>query len=126
MHEENEPQYDPLYPIECLESHLKKVVFKSFQGYRRQVEFARFFVLNAKVLDKIEFEVRNQYSSETVAYEHRLLQVEDRASRDAEPEFRSEFSCLGKTKQIHDLLDNPFDCSCSRIKCNVLSGEACP
>ncbi|XP_037450662.1 putative FBD-associated F-box protein At3g50710 [Triticum dicoccoides] len=67
MHEENEPQYDPLYPIEFLESHLKKVVFKSFQGYRRQVEFARFFVLNAKV----------------------LLQVENRASRHARFEFRT-------------------------------------
>ena len=54
---QTEHQYDPLHPIECLESHLKKVVFKSFQGYRRQVEFARFFVLNAKALDKIEFEV---------------------------------------------------------------------
>ncbi|VAI42791.1 unnamed protein product [Triticum turgidum subsp. durum] len=89
MHEENEPQYDPLHPIECLESHLKKVVFKSFQGYRRQVEFARFFVLNAKVLDKMEFEVYNHYRSEMVAYQYRLLQVENRASRHARFEFRT-------------------------------------
>ncbi|XP_044416213.1 uncharacterized protein [Triticum aestivum] len=89
MHEENEPQYNLLYPIECLESHLKKVVFKSFQGYRRQVEFARFFVLNAKVLDKMEFEVYNHYRSEMVAYEYRLLQVENRASRHARFEFRT-------------------------------------
>jgi hypothetical protein len=46
MDEKNEPQYDPLHPIECLHTHLKKVV----------VNFARFFALNAKVLDKIEFE----------------------------------------------------------------------
>ncbi|VAI54294.1 unnamed protein product [Triticum turgidum subsp. durum] len=87
--DENEPQYDPLHPIECLETRLKKVVFKSFEGYGKQVDFAKFFVLNAKVLDKIEFEVRNQYSSETVAYEHRLLQVENRASREARVEFRT-------------------------------------
>ncbi|VAI54379.1 unnamed protein product [Triticum turgidum subsp. durum] len=89
MHEQNEPPYDPLYPIECLESHLKKVVFKSFQGYRRQVEFARIFVLNAKVLDKMEFEVYNHYRSEMVAYQYRLLQVENRASRHARFEFRT-------------------------------------
>ncbi|KAM3295802.1 hypothetical protein ACQJBY_038231 [Aegilops geniculata] len=87
--DENEPQYDPLHPIECLETCLKKVVFKSFEGYGKQVDFAKFFVLNAKVIDKIEFEVRNQYSSETVAYEHRLLEVENRASREARVEFRT-------------------------------------
>lgn len=87
--DDNEPQYDPLHPIECLETRLKKVVFKSFEGYGKQVDFAKFFVLNAKVLDKIEFEVRNQYSSETVAYEHKLLQVENRASREARVEFRT-------------------------------------
>lgn len=89
MNDENEPQYDPQHPIECLETCLKKVVFKSFEGYGKQVDFAKFFVLNAKVLDKIEFEVRNKYSSETVAYEHRLLQVENRASREARFEFRT-------------------------------------
>ncbi|XP_037450661.1 putative F-box/LRR-repeat protein At5g02700 [Triticum dicoccoides] len=62
-----EPPYDPLHPIECLETHLKKVVFKLFLGYGKQLEFARFFVLNAKRM---------------------LLQVENRASRDARFEFR--------------------------------------
>ncbi|MBC2899285.1 hypothetical protein CFC21_112136 [Triticum aestivum] len=89
MNDENEPQYDPLNPIECLETHLKKVVFKSFKGYGKQVDFARFFVLNAKVLDKIEFEVKNHYSSGTVASKHKLLQVENRASREARFEFRT-------------------------------------
>ncbi|XP_048535031.1 uncharacterized protein LOC125513867 [Triticum urartu] len=89
MNDENEPQYDPLHPIECLETHLKKVVFKSFEGYAKQVDFARFFVLNAKVLDKIEFEVKNHYSSGTVASKHKLLQVENRASREARFEFRT-------------------------------------
>uniref|UniRef100_M8CW15 Uncharacterized protein n=1 Tax=Aegilops tauschii TaxID=37682 RepID=M8CW15_AEGTA len=64
MDQQNEPQHDPLHPIECLEAHLKKVVFKPFQGYGKQVEFARFFVLNAKVLDKIEFEAYNHYGIE--------------------------------------------------------------
>ncbi|XBH60896.1 hypothetical protein VPH35_115418 [Triticum aestivum] len=83
MDQQNEPQHHPLHPIECLEAHLKKVAFKPFQGYGKQVEFAKFFVLNAKVLDKIEFEAYNHYCIEMVGYEHKLLQVENRASRHA-------------------------------------------
>uniref|UniRef100_R7W107 Uncharacterized protein n=1 Tax=Aegilops tauschii TaxID=37682 RepID=R7W107_AEGTA len=84
----NEPLYDPLHPIECLETRLKKVVFKSFLGIGNQLEFARFFVLNAKVLDRIEFEVYNGYSRGKAAYLRMLLQVKNRASRDARFEFR--------------------------------------
>ncbi|XP_044405566.1 putative F-box/FBD/LRR-repeat protein At5g56810 [Triticum aestivum] len=117
---------DPLDPIECLAIHLKKLVFENYKGRDQDADFAKFFILNAKVLKEIKISSPKGNDIQWVDDQHRLLQVEDRASRDAEPEFRSEFSCLGKTKQIHDLLDNPFDCSCSRIKCNVLSGEACP
>ncbi|XP_047078810.1 FBD-associated F-box protein At5g60610-like [Lolium rigidum] len=91
MDKKDEPQYDPLHPIECLQTHMKKVVFKSFVGNDKQIDFARFFVLNAK-----------------------LLQVENRASQDA----RIEFKCIqdpehyGRTnldKHIHDLsVADPF------------------
>ncbi|CAM0947455.1 unnamed protein product [Alopecurus aequalis] len=89
MDKESELQYDPLHPIECLQTHLKKVVFKSYEGYDQQVDFARFFVLNARVLSKMEFEGYGDCNNESVAYQHRLLQVENRASRDAKFEFRS-------------------------------------
>lgn len=117
---------DPLDPIECLAIHLKKLVFENYKGRDQDADFAKFFILNAKVLKEIKISSPKGNDIKWVDDQHKLLQVEDRASRDAEPEFRSEFSCLGKTKQIHDLLDDPFDCSCCRIKCNVLSGEACP
>ena len=65
------------------------MVFKPFESSGKQVEFARFFVLNAKVLDKMEFEVYNHYRSEMLAYQYRLLQVENRASRHARFEFRT-------------------------------------
>lgn len=84
----NEPQYDPRRPIECLQTHLKKVVFKSYIGYEKQLDFARFFILNAKVLSKMEFEGHDRYINNTVTYQHKMLQVENRASRDAEFEFR--------------------------------------
>uniref|UniRef100_A0A8R7UQ13 FBD domain-containing protein n=1 Tax=Triticum urartu TaxID=4572 RepID=A0A8R7UQ13_TRIUA len=53
MNNGNEHRYDPLHPIECLETHLKKVVFKSFVGHDKQVNFPTFFILNAKVLKKL-------------------------------------------------------------------------
>uniref|UniRef100_R7W1I5 Uncharacterized protein n=1 Tax=Aegilops tauschii TaxID=37682 RepID=R7W1I5_AEGTA len=89
--QKNEPQHEPPHPIECLETHLKKVVFKPFEGYGKQVDFARFFVLSAKVLDKIEFETHNHYGTEMVGYEHKLLQVENRASRHARFVFKTSY-----------------------------------
>ena len=92
-----------------VQTHLKKVVFKSFLGYDHQVDFARFFVLNAKVLNKIEFEGPWDYRSEPVAYQHMLLQVENRASRNARFEFRSQYCHTNIEKHIHDLsVADPF------------------
>ncbi|XP_047057016.1 putative F-box/LRR-repeat protein At3g49150 [Lolium rigidum] len=91
MDNKNEPQYDPLHPIECLQTHLKKVVFKSFVGNDKQIDFARFFVLNAK-----------------------LLQVENRASQDAWIEFKchkgpEHYGRTNLDENIHDLsLADPF------------------
>ncbi|KAI4997273.1 hypothetical protein ZWY2020_052615, partial [Hordeum vulgare] len=48
-----EPQYDRLHPVQCLQTHLKTVVFERFVGHDKQLQFAKFFVLNAKVLSKL-------------------------------------------------------------------------
>jgi hypothetical protein len=109
MDKKNEPQYDPLHPIKCLHTHLKKVVFKLFVGRDKQFNFARFFVLNAEVLNKIEFEGYCDYNSESVAYYHKLLQVENRASRDAQIEFKCQYFCADLEKYMHDLsVADPF------------------
>ena len=111
MDKQNEHQYDPLHPIECLQTHLKKVVLRSYIACEQQVDFVRFFVLNAQVLHKIEFEVCGAYSSESVDRQHKLLQVENRASRDAQFEFRSSCFCIDYhlSQHIHDLsLHDPF------------------
>ncbi|KAM3295798.1 hypothetical protein ACQJBY_038227 [Aegilops geniculata] len=111
MDAKDEPQYDPRHPIECLQTHLKNVVFKLYWGNGKQVDFARFFVLNAEVLNKVVFEVHGDYSSESVAFQHRLLHVKNRASRDAQFEFRS--MCVRNKylgdEHIHDLsVADPF------------------
>ncbi|EEC81867.1 hypothetical protein OsI_25652 [Oryza sativa Indica Group] len=46
--------YDPLHPIECMELHLRKVVIRYYEGKRPDVDFAKFFVLNAKVLREMD------------------------------------------------------------------------
>ncbi|VAI54296.1 unnamed protein product [Triticum turgidum subsp. durum] len=111
MGAKDEPQYDPQHPIECLQTHLKNVVFKLYSGNGKQVDFARFFVLNAEVLNKIVFEVHGDYSSESVAFQHGLLHVKNRASRDVQFEFRSTHvrnKYLGD-EHIHDLsVSDPF------------------
>jgi hypothetical protein len=54
---ENVHQYDPIDPVKCLETHLKELVLKSYDANEQDVCFAKFFVLNAKVLKKIKFGV---------------------------------------------------------------------
>ncbi|KAM0882497.1 hypothetical protein ACQ4PT_032261 [Festuca glaucescens] len=70
-------QYDPLYPIKCLESHLKVVVLKNYEGGEEDVAFAKFFVLNAKVVKEIKFRVCEKIyiDKKWVIDQHRLLEV---------------------------------------------------
>ena len=126
MDKKNEPRYDPLHPIECLQTHLKEVVLRCYSGHEQQVDFARFFVLNAKVLSKIEFEGRDQaygnYNSQPVAYQHRLLQVENRASQDAQFEIRSNCGWPDDhlSRHIHDLsVGDPFRLVPERCACTL-------
>ena len=106
------PHYDRPHPMECLQTHLKEVVLKYFNGYEQQIDFARFFVLNAKVLNKIEFHVReDHYNNEFVARQHTLLQAKDSASPDAQFEFRKTCGSIDYhvSKHIHDMsVADPF------------------
>ena len=109
-----EPQYDRrLYPIECLQTHLKTVVFETFVGHDKQLEFAKFFVLNAKALKEIEFEgIYGAKNDVSLAYQHTLLRVENRASRDAQFEFRSRYrnTAIHLRRHSHDLsMADPFE-----------------
>uniref|UniRef100_A0ACD5XTC0 Uncharacterized protein n=2 Tax=Avena sativa TaxID=4498 RepID=A0ACD5XTC0_AVESA len=48
-------QYDTLDPIKCLELHLQAVVMNNYEGMGGDVNFAKFFILNAKVLKVMKF-----------------------------------------------------------------------
>ncbi|KAM3280067.1 hypothetical protein ACQJBY_047077 [Aegilops geniculata] len=82
-------------PIECLEHRLKKVALKIYNGKGPIVDFARFLILNAKVLERMEIGLDGNHNDEWMANEKRKLRVEDRASQDAQFEFkRSSWSFL--------------------------------
>ncbi|WVZ62763.1 hypothetical protein U9M48_012468 [Paspalum notatum var. saurae] len=79
----NERGYNPLDPIECLEVHLKKVVINNYCCRRPNVDFAKFFVLNAKVLRKMIFAMANNCSDKWMANQHRRLRLDNKASSGA-------------------------------------------
>jgi hypothetical protein len=111
MEMKNVRKYDPLDPIQCLELHLKKVVLKNYFGNRPDVNFAKFFVLNAKVLDEMKFGVFSNCNDKWKSNQHRRLQLDNRASRDARFEFKSSFwSFFTHNQHTHDLaMEDPFE-----------------
>ena len=40
-------------PIDCLEAHVKKVVFSQFRGKRQELAFLRFVLERAQILEKL-------------------------------------------------------------------------
>ncbi|KAM0835781.1 hypothetical protein ACQ4PT_062730 [Festuca glaucescens] len=108
----NARMYDPLDPIECLELHLKKVVLMNYNGSKRpSVEFAKFFVLNSKLLKEMEIEVLNNRNDKWMANQRKQLCVNNRASRDARIELKigTKKSDLPKM-DTHDLsMADPFE-----------------
>lgn len=51
-------QYNRVDPIECLELHLKEITLNSYRGRTPDVNFAKFFVLNARVLKVMRFGIK--------------------------------------------------------------------
>ncbi|KAM0876016.1 hypothetical protein ACQ4PT_036434 [Festuca glaucescens] len=106
----NVRKYDPLDPIECLELHLKKVELMNYDGTKSlSIDFAKFFVLNAKVLKEMKITLPYHRQCNWFAHQHWLLL--DRASRDA----RIELKCGTKgyfthSRHTHDLsMTDTFD-----------------
>ncbi|KAF6988098.1 hypothetical protein CFC21_005677 [Triticum aestivum] len=97
----NARQYDPLDPVKGLDTHLKKLVLKNYEGSEQDVGFAKFFILNAKVLKELKFGVSHRINKQWVADQYRLLEMENRASRGAQLEFIQ--NDYGSSLDAHDL-----------------------
>ncbi|KAG2641386.1 hypothetical protein PVAP13_2KG156400 [Panicum virgatum] len=85
----NARTYKSWVPIECLELHLKKIVVNDYRGMRADVDFAKFFILNAKVLKEMYFGVVPSCNDKWMANQRRRLQLDNKASPGARFAFES-------------------------------------
>ena len=122
----NVRQYDPLDPFKCLESHLKVLVLKNYRGGEEDNGFARFFVLNAKAVKEIKFGVFEKVAvnEKWMINQHRLLEVETRASLEAQLKFRGGSLSWESSLDTNDMSAvNPFSC-CFVDGVDALSAKA--
>uniref|UniRef100_K3ZU15 F-box domain-containing protein n=1 Tax=Setaria italica TaxID=4555 RepID=K3ZU15_SETIT len=112
-------------PLECLDRHLKKVQIINYEEKRADVNFIKFFVLNARVLESMKFVVcRDKCGAKWIARQHKKLQVNGRASQRAKFDFEADCSrgpsSMVDMKHIHDLAMDPFDRSSCRCHGDAL------
>uniref|UniRef100_A0A0D9WXR2 Uncharacterized protein n=1 Tax=Leersia perrieri TaxID=77586 RepID=A0A0D9WXR2_9ORYZ len=102
-------------PVQCLEHHLKSIVLKRYQAKTPVVNFAKFFILNAKVLEVMKFGVQDitHDNEKWMNNQHRRLQLDNKASQDARFEFDSKYWCdyYGPTRIDDFSISDPFDLS---------------
>ncbi|XP_062214577.1 putative F-box protein At3g58860 [Phragmites australis] len=100
--------------IKCLDIRLKTIVLEPYWGINSQVNFASFFVLNARELELMRLGVgSSNYNEVFFAKQHRMLQMEKRASRGARLDFKVKI-CPHNLLHINHVRDlsitNPFEC----------------
>lgn len=60
--------------LECLDQHLKKMQITNYEEKRADINFIKFFVLNAGVLESVKFVVRREScDSKWIARQHKKL-----------------------------------------------------
>ncbi|KAF2922317.1 hypothetical protein DAI22_07g103900 [Oryza sativa Japonica Group] len=102
-------------PVHCLEHHLKSIVLKRYQAKTPVVNFAKFFILNAKVLKVMKFGVQDitRQNEKWMTNQRRRLQLDNKASQDARFDFDSKYwSDYLESTRIDDFsVSDPFDLS---------------
>uniref|UniRef100_A0A0E0BU10 Uncharacterized protein n=1 Tax=Oryza glumipatula TaxID=40148 RepID=A0A0E0BU10_9ORYZ len=106
--------------LECLDLHLKMVEFINYQGNVQDLNFIRFFVLNAQVLECMKLVTRrNKCDVKWIEEQHQKLQLYSGASRRVTFDFQADYEgdILVHMKHISDLTTNdPFDRSFCRCR----------
>ena len=98
--------------IRSLDLHLKTISWRYYRGIKSHVDFATFFVLNAKVLELMTLEVhKDDYSEQFIAQQRKKLQLDSKASRGARFHFTPDWSYRSAWYfRVHDLdLADPFE-----------------
>uniref|UniRef100_A0A0E0MNI4 Uncharacterized protein n=1 Tax=Oryza punctata TaxID=4537 RepID=A0A0E0MNI4_ORYPU len=105
--------------LECLDLHLKKVEFINYKGDISDLNFIRFFVLNARVLEHIKLVAcRDKCDAKWIQKQNHKLQLYGRASQSVTFDFQANYrvGSLVHMKHVSDLTtDDPFDrsfCKC--------------
>ncbi|KAL6841395.1 hypothetical protein ACP4OV_028913 [Aristida adscensionis] len=71
--------------IGSLDFRLKKIVLTNYRGNSSHVNFAKFFLLNARVLESMRLELESgNPNSEWIERQHRVLRIKNKASRGAQ------------------------------------------
>ncbi|XP_044443046.1 putative F-box/FBD/LRR-repeat protein At4g00315 isoform X3 [Triticum aestivum] len=125
MDMQNVQHHEPTDVIESLD-HIRYVELKCYSGKKPDVDFAKFFVLNAKVLELMKFVVEGRCTQKWRTDQYKCLQFDSRASPNALCDFRSysghadPTGCIrrGYHHNEHVLsMANPFDSSsCSHCR----------
>nr|CAB3451764.1 unnamed protein product [Digitaria exilis] len=94
--------------IGTLDIRLKKIVVATYRANKAHVNFASFFVLNARVLQSMVLDVDASHNNDKawIERQHQLLQVENRASKAAKLDFMILVGLpmtLILPDQVHDL-----------------------
>lgn len=95
----------------------------NYKGRKRDINFTRFFIKNARVLELVKFVARRKNcSGKWKAAQRKQLQLGVRASRAARFCFEASCHSYGfmHINHIHDLsLSDPFDEALREIQCDV-------
>ncbi|XP_066400188.1 putative F-box/FBD/LRR-repeat protein At5g44950 [Miscanthus floridulus] len=97
--------------IGTLDIRLKKIVLAGYRGNTSHVNFAKFFVLNARMLESMRLELciaKPSPSNAWIDKQYRLLQTKNKASRDMQLDFASDYGLyltysFFRPEQVHDL-----------------------
>ncbi|CAO2185108.1 unnamed protein product [Urochloa humidicola] len=112
MDDENFRLHDYKDHLECLDLHLKKLRISYYHGTTSHVEFAKFFVLNARVLESMVLDVEHTKKGYDWWFKNqrRQLKLGKKASIGAQVVFTSD-DCFDYLKDIHEF-SGPCELGC--------------
>lgn len=105
-------QYDPREPIYCLRHHLKKIIIRGYKGKQSDIDFANFFIGNARVLQKMTIGVPRNQCDKWMANQRMTLDMNYKASKNAQLQIMYYYllTDMDCQKRTHDLsILDPFD-----------------